>query len=249
MRKKGRLAGFCQGLSFTARMAEIQQIVMIQKAIDSEGWKGEGFDSAKDFAREVTGGSYEAFQKKSAELKKLGSDVVSIVIGLGLGIKDVRMIEHALITDEKSGKKGLRVGDDQFIPLDESRKDELQTAIDLLREQRDAAKKDAKHASSKVDAVSREHKKEIDAMQKEIDGLKAAIPSGEDDAAWAAKYLAEIAAKAQAWDFALRALAMHKRTLKDPALQAKVIGLFEEMKTRLQQFSDDFDAVLVEGEE
>lgn len=175
--KKNGIVGFLKGAHFMARMNEIQTIVMLQHAIDSGEYKNAGFENAKDFIRTVTGGSYEAFHERSKKLKQLGSEVVSILVSVGWGIKDVRMIESSIVEDTKTGQKMLKVDEQWQIPFANDRISDLQAGYDKLREQRDAARKEIKRAQEKLEGIDKEHKKEIKAMQKEIEDLRSQVIS------------------------------------------------------------------------
>lgn len=242
MRKKGHLTGYLMGLGFISKMNEIAFLVTLQKAIDNNEWKTEGYESVKDFCRQVSGASYETVHRRLETIKHIGPEVTSILSSLGRGIKDARMIEHALIEDPRTGKKALRINEQQSIPFDEDRKDDIQTAIDLMREQIESARKDSRHAQSKLDSIEREHKKEVKAMNEEITGLKAMLPSGEDDGEWADRFVEDIKQRASKFDFALRSLAFNKKTITDPAIQARIMGAFEEMRTGFEHFARDFEA-------
>ncbi len=246
--KKGEYIGFLKGLGYLSRVNEVHNILMVQKAIDNETWRTMGFDTAKDFVREVTGGSYDAHHDKYSKLKKLGSEVISILVSLGLGMKDVRMIECA-VTDDGTGKKVLKLDEGRQIPWADDRLPELQAGIDLLREQRDNNRKEAARLQTKFNGLEGEHGKEVKRMKQEIGDLHAMLPKDDEDYEWAEKFLGEIEKKAGDFDLCLRSFAFRKDLYKDPALQAKVIGMNETIRARFAQFERDFDALIMEGEE
>lgn len=249
MRKKGQLTGFLQGMSFSANMGEIARLVMIQKAIETKEWEKEGFDTVKDFCKAVGGASYDTIHRKLSSLKELGAEVTSIMVSLGLSGKDVKLIAQSVSIDPATGKKVLKVSDDKAIPFNEDRLDEIQSHIDLIKEQAATAKKSEAVVSKKLDGIDKEHKKELKAMSSEIESLKAQLPKDEEDREWAEKYI-EVIAKAHAqFDLALRTFAFHKKVYADPVLQAKVIGMHEEVQTRFRQFVEDFDAFITEVNE
>lgn len=172
MRKKGRFTGFLQGLSFASRMNEIAFLVNLQRAIDNEDWKGEGFESLKDFCREVSGSSYETVHRRLSTIRALGPEVTSIMVSLGLGIKDAKMIEHAMVEDPKTGKKALMIDNERSIPFTEDRIEEIQSHIDIIRDK-------GRIAERKLSGIEREHKKETKILTKEIEDLRAQVVTPE----------------------------------------------------------------------
>lgn len=234
--KKKNLIGFLQGVSYMANMTEIQKIILIQKAIDDESWKGLGFETAKEFVKAATGSSYDAFYDRSKKLKQLGAEVIGIIVNLGWGMKEVRMIEHALIEDPKTNKKAIKIDENRQIPFSEERKDELQTAVDLLREQRDSERKEAKRIQSKLNGLESEHKKEISALTKKINEL---IPE-DKDRKWAEKHLQKVNDLFLQVDLALRSIAFDDRIWDDPKLQGEIQGLNDALETRFFEFRKDF---------
>lgn len=242
MRKKGRLTGFLQGLNFSARINEISALVMIQKAIETEEYKAEGYESVRDFCKEATGASYDVINNRIKTLKSIGTEITTILSNLGLTYKDARMIEHVLIDDPKTGKKVIKVDDDKIIPFTEDRIDEIQSYVDILKEKE-------KLSGKKLSGVEKEHKKEVKAMQEEVERLSALIPKDEEDREWAEKYIEEIDKASSKYDDALRAFTFGKKAFSDPVLQAKIMGKVEEMKTRFEQFASNIDAHIAEENE
>lgn len=249
MRKKGRLTGFLQGLFFGSKVSELSALVMLQKIIEGEEYKNEGFDNVRDFCKEVSGMTYETINARLNTIKKIGAEGTSILSSLNLTYKDAKMIEHALIEDAKTGKMALKIDEHRIIPFDEDRKDEIQIAIDLLREQRESERKEAKRLAAKLEGIDREHKKEIKAMQKEIEDLRSMLPKDEEDREWAEKFIEEIDKAFINVDLKIRQFAFHKKLYSDPVLQAKVLGLHEQVKARFADFERDFDALITEDSE
>ena len=242
MRKKGRLVGYLMGMNFAARINEVSFLVMLQKIKDTEEWKAEGFDAWKDFVREATGSSYETINNRLSEIKKFGPEMTSIMVNLGLSINDVKMIEHAITDDPKTGKKVIKIDDDKIIPFTEDRIDEIQSHLDILKEKE-------KLSVKKLSGVEKEHKKEVKAMQEEVERLSALIPKNEEDREWAEKYIPDIDKAFENVDDVIRTFAFNKKVFSDPVLQAKILGIHTRIEERFKQFVRDFDAFITEENE
>lgn len=244
-RKKGFSGGFFQGMNLQARLGEAAFLSMLLKYKEEKGYVSDGHETWEAFCQEELGLSDETMRRRFKALESFGPETTRAMINLGLSWKDVRAIDHVLTEEQKTQlKKGVLEIEGRKIPVREDTAPEVLAAVDLLIERAATAKKSEELAEKKLSGIEREHKKEVKAMAHEIEGLKAMLPSGEDDAEWAEKFIAEILDRAQQWDLSLRTLAFHKKTFADPVIQAKIAGALEQMRTRFEQFSADFDAYI-----
>lgn len=246
-RKKGFGKGFFKGMNLQARLSEVAFLTLLKKYRDEKKYLEDGYDAWADFCNDL-GISDETLRHRFKAIESVGPDITSAMISLGFSWRDVRAIDHVLTEDQrKELKKGVLVVDDKKIPVTEDHAPDVQQAFDLLIARADSAVKGEKLAKSKLEGIEKEHKKEVKAMQSEIEGLRAMLPRDEDDTEWAEKFLAEIDKKAHEFDFALRTFAFRKGLYKDPVLQAKVIGMNERVAARFRQFERDFEALILEG--
>lgn len=249
-RKKSFEGGFLQGLQFSARMNEAAYFTMLQKIKETERYKELGYERWDDFCNEEVGISDVTLGKRFETLKSLGPESVKMLSAMGYQWRDIKALEGFLDPEQKKGiKQGIIDVEGKKLHITEENADDAKRMFDLLIERASLAQKAEKLANQKLAGIDKEHAKELKAYEKEIEGLKALLPKDEEDAEWAENFLETIKEAHGQFDIALRTFAFRKEMYGDPVLQAKVIGLHEEMKERIRSFEQDFDTVINADEE
>jgi transposase-like protein len=238
--KKGQLTGFMKGMNYASRLNEIAFLVMLERAKESEAWKNEGYDSFKEFCKEVSGGaSYETINRRQNELKLIGRDMVGLLTNTNLSVDDARMLQHVLITDETNNKRVVDLGEKK-IPFDPEHLTEIQLSIDLIREKGKAAEKDARTAERKLSGIDGEHKKSEKLLLKKIEELEKLTAAPETLEKMQEAFLA-LDKMLDDFDTALRTLVWKTAWIKDdqPA-QAKVEAIHTRAEERFRRFREDW---------
>ncbi len=111
-----------------------------------------------------------------------------------------------------------------------------------------------KKLQSDVAAVVKEETKALQtekkALIKELDRLRAFDPENRGgDLSWCEEQYEAVAGMLDEVDTAIRKIAFDERLHEAPDIQAKILGIIERMKARVQDISDDFDAFIAEGAE
>jgi DNA-binding transcriptional regulator GbsR (MarR family) len=248
-KKKGKTGAFLQGMNMSARMNEVMFLSFVQKVKEEKLYASDGYETFKDFCKEEIKVSYETINRRINDMASIGPEITSTLIDLGFKWRDVRMVDHVLNDDQKSNlKKGVLEIEGKKIQVNEDNADLLKSTIDNIIERAALAHKAEQIAEKKLNGIDKEHKKEVKALQSEIDSLQAMVPQDEEDRAWAEKYIEEVNTIMNKLDLAVRTFAFHKRVFGDPVLQAKIIGLHEEAKKRFKDFEQDFDAYISEDQ-
>jgi hypothetical protein len=237
-KKRGFHAGAWDAFSFMGFTAEVSKLVMAQRIKESE-YKKLGYDTWEECCNEQFRCSDETMSKKLKALKDAGPQALSVCRELGFEWQEIRLFS---MSDQKENlKEGFLLIEDKKIPI----KQENAEIIKLYAGNLEKAERLAK---SKVEGIDKEHRKELKAHQEEIERLQSLLPKDEDDREWAENFIEEINKAHEHFDDCLRVFAFHKKVFGDPVIQAKVIGIHEQMKARYDQFVRDFDAMLEDGE-
>jgi hypothetical protein len=248
-RKKGFSGGVFQGMNLQARLSEAAFLSMILKYKEAKRYIDDGYETWEDFCVEEIGISHDTLNRRLKAVEVFGGETTRIMLGMNLAWRDIRMIEHILTEEQRSAlKKGVLEFDGRKIPVNEQYAPEVLSAFDLIITRADAAIKGEKLAESKLKGVEKENRKELKAHQEEIERLQSLLPKDEDDREWAENFIEDINKAHEKFDDCLRVFAFHKKVFGDPVIQAKIIGIHEQMKARYDQFVRDFDSMLEDGE-
>ncbi|GER92661.1 hypothetical protein A45J_0379 [hot springs metagenome] len=245
-KKLGYVAGAWDAFQAVRGLTEVTALTMIQRVKESEDYKEMGYETWEEFCNEQLHCSDEKIRQRLKQLHEFGPQFLGICQRLRIKLRDIKLLESSLSDDQKSGlKKGILEIEGKKIPIDEDHTDDLKAVIDLLIERAALAKKSENITKRKLEGIDKEHKKEIQAMQKEIEALKAQLPDKEDPK-WALAYMENIEKIFDQFDLALRRFAFDKRIFSDPVIPAKISGIHEQMVMRLREFSKDWNVFLYE---
>lgn len=243
--KKGNNNAFLLGMKFSAGMAEAQYIAAAQHAIDDETFKKDGFKTAEEF---ITDGqqfsSYDVFRKRSAALKQLGMELTRVLLDAGFTWNRIRTVEHLLPEDIKNSARNKNVVPIDGTEISLDNKEAVVTSIKMLLEQRDGARKIEKHAKKELESLKKEYDSGNAPLIKELEDLKAlaGVPDTPEKVIAGFERIdkafsdLETVIRTFVWKDA------KKLILEDGPLQARVQGIQEQMRARVDQLIKDWDA-------
>jgi hypothetical protein len=116
-KKKGQASAFLRGLNFSARVSEVAFLTMVQRAIEEETYKEDGYDNVRDFCKEGIGPTYASLQSRISAMKELGPELTGALLNSGFKWHDVKMIGHAMSPDQKA--KNVIPIDGREIPIED----------------------------------------------------------------------------------------------------------------------------------
>jgi len=157
-------------------------------------------------------------------------------LGRLVSSKSARLAENALIIDGAQ------------IPLTPDNKDEIEAAIDAMKDTHQATKKDLttriekleKHSKKVIAEETKALSCERDALVKENVRLKAFDP-GEKDHTWSVEQMTAVRAAAISFTAAVRKFSMDERITEDMHVQGQVEALMAETDKYFRALRQDWD--------
>jgi len=243
-KKNERRSGFFQGLNLSARLSEVAFLSMVQKAIDSGDYKKD-YETVREFIKEELGISYDTYHRRVEAVKEFGKEMTTTLLMLDLHWRDVRMIEHMMTDEQKSSlKKGVLDLGDRKIPINEEHAEDVRIAFANMKETVELARKAERVLEKKLSGIDGEHKKGEKILLKKIEDLEA-IAGTPDTPEKVIKGFERIDKAFSDLETIIRIFCWKDAKAliaDDPQLQARVQGVQEQMRARVEGLIKDWDA-------
>lgn len=132
----------------------------------------------KEFCRKKLGGDHEKINMEIKMLEEYGEPFLRAAEQIGLTKRDINALGSGLSEDARAEvKRGVvKIGDTEF-KIEElgDNVEEFKSHIDLLCKQKELEQKEKKHLEKKLEGLDREHKKEVQAYEKEVADLRSKV--------------------------------------------------------------------------
>jgi len=239
--------GVLQKINYDLKHNEMLKYAVLYKVKQTKAYKKGGMTWA-EFC-DAMGEPVRTVDRAMEDLRPLADSFLDTLSKIGgMPFNKIRYLGRGISSEIVKVSKNAIIIDGAEIPLTPDNKDEIEAAIDAMREIHQGTKKEL---STRIEKLEKHSKKVIaeetkalscerDALVKENVRLKAFDP-GEKDHTWSVEQMTAVRAAAISFTAAVRKFSMDERITEDMHVQGQVEALMAETDKYFRALRQDWD--------